>query len=369
MSFEVLSFEGGSGSRWEALVRALPPELRDIHFLPEYGQIYRDTYGHEPHLAVYREANDFVLQPFIRRSLRQLPFLASVPDAARYADIANAYGYGGPLCGASNQAEARRLYEAFADEFSAWCDAESIASEFASLHPFLIDRQRPLIDGVLAIRYEKDVVYIDLEQSEADLVRSLSRGTRSNISKAQRAGVRVEKADLTPENLDLFNKIYHATMRRKAAAPRWHFPESYFVNCVRRLGPKRCSLFFAVIGDAVESAYFLMHDFNVAYYHFGGSLGTHAALRPNNLLMYETALWAKREGYTRYHLGGGVTRQSDDPLLRFKAGFSSHRAPLYTYFCIRDPIVYDELCSRKRAFEIAATGAESPSDFLPLYRR
>ena len=53
----------------------------------------------------------------------------------------------------------------------------------------------------------------------------------------------------------------------------------------------------------------------------------------------------------------------------FKAGFSDLRAPLYTYFSIRDQVVYDRLCERKRGYERATAGAETASDFLPLYRR
>jgi lipid II:glycine glycyltransferase (peptidoglycan interpeptide bridge formation enzyme) len=112
-----------------------------------------------------------------------------------------------------------------------------------------------------------------------------------------------------------------------------------------------------------------MHDFGTAYYHFAGNRDAHPELRANNLTMYETALWAQKAGYVRYHLGGGVTSRADDSLLRFKAGFSDRRAPLYTYFCVRSPRVYELLCERKRAHERATTGKESTSDFLPVYRR
>jgi hypothetical protein len=64
-----------------------------------------------------------------------------------------------------------------------------------------------------------------------------------------------------------------------------------------------------------------------------------------------------------------VTSRSDDPLLRFKAGFSRLRAPLHTYFRIRNKAVYERLNARKREHEIATTGAESGSDFVPVYRR
>src|SRR5262245_34059399 len=145
MPFEILSADGTNAERWSALVEALPSNLRDIHFLPEYGRIYRDTYRQEPFLAVYAEDEGAVLQPFVRRSLADLPFLKSAADARQFADVANPYGYGGPLCTSANRDAARRLYRAFAENFATWCEREGIASEFTSLHPLLIAHQLPMV--------------------------------------------------------------------------------------------------------------------------------------------------------------------------------------------------------------------------------
>jgi hypothetical protein len=158
-------------------------------------------------------------------------------------------------------------------------------------------------------------------------------------------------------------------MVRRNAAARWFVPDTFFSDCCKHLGRGRVSLFFAFVGSVVECAYLLMHDFGVAYYHFAGTRAQFPDLRANNLTMYETALWAQKAGYGRYYLGGGVTSDERDTLLRFKSGFSNLHLPLYTYFCIRDKAVYDRLCARKRAYELATAGAESQSDFVPLYRR
>ncbi len=369
MAFEILSAEAEDALRWTALVNKLPAELRDIHFLPDYGRIYRDTYGFSPHLAVYRAGGDFVIQPFVRRPLRDLPFLADAPDAGNFSDIANPYGYGGPLSNVSDPETARLLYSGFAEAFAEWCDEADIASEFVSLHPFMAQYQLALVNPVIAPKLEKNIVFIDLAQSETALTKSLRKGHRSSIAAARRAGVRIEKREATASNLAVFNEMYDTTMVRQQAADRWFVPNSYFETCMRQLGAGRSSLFFAIVDGEVESGCLLMHDFAMAYYHFAGTYAKHPALGVNNLMVYETAIWARAAGYTRYHLGGGVTRSADDSLLRFKAGFSDLRTPLYTYFRVRDQVVYDQLCERKRAFELATTGTESASDFVPIYRR
>src|SRR5581483_6575322 len=188
MPFEVLSAEGRDAERWRALIGGLPPERRDIHFLPEYGRIYRASYGYEPRLAVLSTNEGYVLQPFVRRPLRELSFLAGAPDAATFTDIANPYGFGGPLCNAADEVAAKRLYSDFAKGFADWCDREGIASEFASLHPFLCEHQLAMTRDLLAAQYEKDVVYVDLSGGENGILSGLSSGHRSSASKARRVG-------------------------------------------------------------------------------------------------------------------------------------------------------------------------------------
>jgi len=369
MPLEILTADGKGAERWSLLIEALPADRRDVHFLPEYGRIYRDTYRQDPFLAVYEEDGDAVLQPFVRRPLAVLPFLKGFADAEQFTDIANPYGYGGPLCTSGDSDTARRLYRKFADHFAAWCEREDIASEFTSLHPLLIEHQLPMVETLLEPRFEKEVVVMSLDEGEAAIRSQLSRGHKSNIAKARRAGVTIAKVEACPANLAIFNGIYYGTMQRHGAADRWFVPDSYFANCIRNLGEHRTSLFFARVGDTIESAYLLMHDFATAYYHFGGTRALNPEARANNLLMYECARWARGAGFNRYHLGGGVTRAPDDSLFRFKAGFSGGRAPLHVYFCVRDAGVYDDLSVRKRRFERMTRGAEMTSDFLPVYRR
>jgi hypothetical protein len=337
--------------------------------LPQYAAIYRDTYGYEPFLAFFEGDGGFVLQPFVRRALQGLPFLTSVDNADSYGDLTNPYGYGGPICRSSSPAAASDLYRRFSDVLDGWCEDHYIASEFTSLHPFMVNHQLSLVENVVSASHEKDVVFLDLQTSAAEIWNGLRKGHRSSINAARRSGAFVERVDADAANLRLFNEMYYVTMERRQAAARWFFPETYFANCVACLGSNRTSLFFASVGGHVESACFLIHDVGTAYYHFAATRAKYPELGVNNLMVYEVAIWAKKAGYVRFHLGGGVTGRLDDGLLRFKGGFSPKRAPLYTYFRIRDHREYEHLCELKRAHELKTAGVLSQSDFLPLYRR
>lgn len=368
VGFELLQAGGTSAERWRTLVDALPPMRRDIHFLPEYGLIHKDAYQHEPLLAVLSHDQGFVIQPLVRRPLRELPFLAGELDRDQFSDVANPYGFGGPVCNNLDPVPAREIYARFAERLAKWFQSEGIASEFCCLHPFLVDHQRSMINGTIDASYEKDVVFIDL-RGETDPAASLNRGNRANVHKASRAKVLVERVETTPSNLALFDRLYRETMIRRKAEARWFVPETYFASCCQRLSDRRASLFFARIGDLVECAYLLVHAFSTVYYHFAGTRATRPELKASNLTMLETARWARNAGFSRYHLGGGVTSGANDSLLRFKAGFSKDRARLYTYFQVRNGDIYKTLSARKRAYEIKENGKESTSAFLPLYRR
>ncbi len=367
MEFEVLTGMEADAARWRSLVDRLPAH-RDIHFLPEYGEIYRRTYGHAPFLAVYGDDGRFVLQPFVRRPLNALAFLSDQHVAEPYCDIASPYGYGGPVSLCSSAEEEAALYAAFETRLLDYCRNERFASEFTSIHP-LLEGARMLRSAGAELLRQKEVVYMDLPGSEAQRWKDTRKGHRSSITRARRSGVRVEKVPATADNFEELLRLYYETMKRNRAAPRWIFPRDYFRNCYECLGERRVSLFFARVGPALASAAILMHDFDTVYYHFSGSDDAYYDYCPNNLMVFEMATWAESAGYRRFHLGGGVTAEPADSLFVFKSGFSGQRAALYSRQRVLHQPTYDALCELKRAHEAAGHDAVADAGFFPMYRR
>jgi serine/alanine adding enzyme len=369
MTFRVLRANGSDAHQWEESLLRLPAVMRDLHYFPAYGAIYRDCYEHEPLCAVYERGACVVLQAFLRRPLDGLPFLEHAGAGHGYTDIATPYGFGGPLASSPNEREVQECLQAFDTQFCAWCRAEGIASEFVCLHPLLGNDAPIAASRIAAPKPAKEVIVIDLAPSEATLWQAISRGTRSGIQRARREGLSVEQVEPNDDALARFRELYLATMSRRGAAERWYFPQSYFSDCVRHLGRDRSALFFARYGGEVAAAYLLLNDASTAYYHFGASDERWLAYRPNNLLMYETMLWAKRRGLKRYHLGGGVTADGTDTLLRFKSSFGGSRAMLYTYGRIMNEDVYRQLCTLKLSHEQTHERPTDRPDYFPFYRR
>ena len=367
--FRVLSSEGAQAVQWTRMIQRLPEGSRDIHFLPEYGRIYRAVYGHEPLLAVYEDGDAFVIQPFVKRRLNELPFLKDGGIFEARFDIANAYGYGGPVASTIKSDDTGGLICAFEEAFLSYCRDACLAAEFTSLHPRLGGSELLADSGTASPASLKEVVYIDLGTSREQRWRALRKGHKSSINKALREGIVVEKVTADSGNLEELNRLYYKTMRRNRAQQRWFFPRDYFERCIRCLGEHRCSLFLARKDEATAAASILMHDFDTAYYHFSGSDARYAEYGAGTLLVFEMAQWAAEAGYRWFHLGGGVSSAPEDSLFRFKSGFSDVRAELRAYGRVLDPDVYEQLCQLKLRHE-ARTGVGSiDCDYFPMYRR
>lgn len=363
---DLLQTTGGDGVKWQELIDGLAPDNRDIHYTADYAHIYELTYGQTAYLAVFGDEENYVLLPFIRYDVADLPFMQGLADKSPVYDIASLYGYGGPLARVTDQLSTA-LYDGFFRVFHAYCMETGIVGEYARLHP-LLGNHIPLRAGSwVELVQLKPIVYLDLEQDEAMLWRGLCRGHRSSINKARRHGVQVVREKVAGEALAVFRRLYAETMDRAQASESWRFPDSYFTNCVGCLGDQRISLFSARLGDETVASYLIIHAYNTVYYHFGGSAEAYFEVRGNNLLLYEIALWAKRQGYRWFHLGGGTS--PDDSLYRFKSGFSDMTAMLHSYSKVHDESRYVQLCALKDAWDQAHGTETHKPDFFPAYRR
>lgn len=365
---QVLRASGPDEDLWQALVDGLPSDQQDLHYLPQYARIYERTYGFRAALAVYGDGSNYVLQPYVERPLDALPFLSAAGTDERFVDIANAYGYGGPALRSAVDVDARTLLKDFMAGFGEHCRASHYASEFTSLHPRLGMASLLRECTPIAPVQQKDVVYVDLASEPGLLWRNLRKGHKSSIGRARRHGARVERVAPEGEALATFERLYRETMQRNGAQSRWYFPAGYFRYCFEELGDEGASLFVVRLDDGIAAASILLHAFDTAYYHFSGADERFYEYGVGTLLVFEMARWAADQGYRWLHLGGGVSTAEEDPLLRFKSGFSALRAPLHVYGRVHDEAVYRRLCEMKRQHEVAC-GQTDDSDYFPLYRR
>lgn len=354
--------------QWKSLVNRFHPENMDIHYIPEYALIYKLTFGQDILLSFFGDHDNFIIAPFMRTNLNLLPFMKDNLDQPDFYDIESLYGYGGPLAylSGNNEGVRRELFSEFYNTFHEHCLKNNIVDEYIRYHPLLKNYNPVQRFNHVDLTFVKPVIYIDLLQSETDLWKGVCRGHRSSINKARSIGVTIERRRPDDEGLNTFQEIYNETMKRNKANSQWYLPPNYFRNCVKCLTESHTSLFNAMYGGQIIASYLILHGFQTAYYHFGGSREEDFKLRANNLLIYEIAIWAKKKGYKWFHLGGGI--HPNDGVYRFKAGFSKKQTGLYSSNNIHNQKKYNQICAIKKSWDFSHHIKSIQTNFFPAYK-
>lgn len=364
MQFSILKSTSLDSKVWQVYFGKLSSDQKDLHYLPQYANIYCDTYGYEAYLAVGENKEKIIIQPFILKPINNLPFLVS--DQTNMFEAANAYGFGGPLI-ISPTGDNHVNFVEFENRLSEFLLSKNVVTEFILCHPLL--KNHTLVNYFDSLNQEKNVVVVNLNLSKEQITKQFNRGTRSKINHAHNAGVTIDPVELNAKNINIFQKLYYQTMQRNHADSKWNFPQTYFTNCVKYLGQDNVSLLFAYLDDKVIAAYFLIHAYSIAYYHFGASDERFFNTRATSLLMAESILYLKSKGFKNYHLGGGVTANPKDSLLQFKLGFTKTTAPLFSYHRVINQKLYEQLNLAKFKYEQDNHLEIVNPNYFPLYKR
>lgn len=323
---------------WIALYDAWPD--REVFAHPAYVALFA-TPTERPLAAFARFGDGWVLYPFILRPLED-----------GEADLTTPYGYGGPF--RHGNADAPAFWAAF----DAWAASQRVVSEFVRLS--LFPEQRLAYPGQTEVKLQN--VVCSLLPDEDALWSGFDHKVRKNVNKAKRSGVTIE-IDTGPERLDEFLRIYETTMDRREARKSYYFSRAFFETIASALQGGYAFLHALVGGRIVSTELALVSAHNV-YSFLGGTEEAAFDLRPNDLLKYELIRWAKREGRSRFVLGGGYA--PDDGIFKYKRAFAPNGLyPFEVGTRVLDRAAYDELVERRRA----ADAAWSPlPGFFPAYR-
>jgi lipid II:glycine glycyltransferase (peptidoglycan interpeptide bridge formation enzyme) len=150
-------------------------------------------------------------------------------------------------------------------------------------------------------------------------------------------------------------------MKRKSASNFYFFDEDYFMRLFDDLSHRIWLARTHYRGETGAFGLFLRHE-RFIHYHLGCSDHELRSFCPTNLLLYETALLAKKRGKQYFHLGGGL--QHNFGLYRFKKSFSDKTADFYLGQVIFDQAAYDRLVE----IRASASRKKIQDDFFPAYR-
>lgn len=203
---------------------------------------------------------------------------------------------------------------------------------------FLLPKEAILSDAILP----RHTIYIDLTQSEDELLKNMHEKTRYNLRLAQKRGVIVKE----DENLEVFLNLLIQTEKRQNF---YSHPPEYYRLLWQNLRPKKMVyLLTAYLHDNPIASIMLFKYKKTLFYPYGGSNPTYKEFQAPSLLHWEAIKLGKRLGCLNYDLWGTYKNSKDpsDPwfgLYRFKSGFGGKEvdfppsfdiplSPLYFFF-------------------------------------
>lgn len=342
------------GDLWSAALAEVQPG--DVYHLAAYHELAERTGDGTARLIVYRHDGATVLLPFLLRPAAEVEGLEGEP----WSDAGSVYGYAGPLASSADLPPATIV--GFHDAVRGVMRDLRVATIFSSLHPLL--EQTPLLTGVGEVVTHGTTVSIDLTHPEDVQVARYRQNHRRDLRRLRALGANcvVER----PADLDDFLGIYHETMSRVGAAPRYFFDQAYF-NAMHALLADhiwlaRCTL----EGQLIAAGLFLSHG-RIVQYHLGATRDAFLSLGPMKIVVDTVRHWASEAGYGVLHLGGGIGAR-EDSLFHFKAGFTERRHPFRTFRWVIDEEAYAHLASRKADWNASRGLADAGSGHFPVYR-
>ena len=310
----------------------------DVYYLHEYAVSFQNHGDGIPFLIEFEMGSDRFCYVVMRRDISMDSNYVGVLDKDEYYDLETPYGYGGPLCDGDYISD--KGLNAFSDELYEYAHENRIVSQFVRFHPILANHH--LLANCIETRYLHKTVYIDT--SSRSLIDSNMDGKNRNmVRKAIRSGILIEKKPIS--DYDCFLGLYEETMLKNNAESYYFFDKTYFDD--QELLDKNACIFYALKDGVIISGAIIYFNERYMNYHLAGTRTEFRKYSPNNLLLYEAALWGCSMGVQSFHLGGGLSE--DDALFGFKKQFNKNGyLPFYIGRTVFDKRVYRRLLSVRK---------------------
>ena len=290
--------------KWDSIVRSFAKH--DVYYLSGYVKAFQINGDGEPIFVYYEDDTIKAINVLMRRDIASHPSFSGKVENGKYFDTVTPYGYGGFLIEAKEgqHPDITALNEVYAD----WCVREGIICEFVRFHPLL--RNWVGLECMYEVTHHGDTVSLDTSSEEV-IWQNISSKCRNMIRKASKAGVKIYWGR-NSSIISSFMDIYNATMEKDDAKDYYFFDENFYTSILDDL--KHNAMWFcAKTEDVITSIAIFMFCNGKMHYHLAASRKEYQHLATSNLLLYEAATWAFKNGYKQLHLGGGgrlYSRQS-----------------------------------------------------------
>lgn len=171
--------------------------------------------------------------------------------------------------------------------------------------------------------FTKYTFVLDLTKTEDELLAAMHPKTRYNIRLASRHGVTITEDD-SPKAFDAYLRLSEETTVRQGFYAHDEKYHRTMWNIMHKNGI--ATLWTATYKEEILAAWIIFRWNDTLYYPYGASSRLHREVMAPNLLLWEIALWGKRNGYKAFDLWGSMGPNPDpnDPWYgfhRFKEGY------------------------------------------------
>jgi len=196
-----------------------------------------------------------------------------------------------------------------------------------------------------------EVVAVDLASGPDATFAAYRKNLRNELRRE--TGIKIERSN----DFAAFHAIYTQNMLRVGATGGYFFSEPY----LRTLGElPGVELWLAHDADGVVAGGMFITQGDLTFYHLGATADRALRASPLKNLLHSRIQALAGSGQRQLVLGGGVGG-GDDPLLRFKRGFSKTMLPVHALRVIVDHAKYTTLSGHPADAPLAA-------GFFPAYR-
>ena len=333
---------------WDSIVKSF--KSYDVYYLSGYLKAFQLHGDGEPLLFYYNEGALRGINIVMKRDIHTDINFSGIIEEGCYFDLATPYGYGGWLV--EGIGDINKLLA----EYEIWCFQNNIICEFVRFHPIL--KNHLILKDYYDVIHLGSTISMELDSPNVIWTNITSKG-RNMIRKAMKNGLSVYRAQ-NPEIYSVFREIYEDTMLKDDADRYYYFEDEFYKSIMEDLKNHSQVFYVTAKNGEIVAASIMIYANGRLNYHLSGSKKEYQNLGLTNLLIYETALWGSENGFSTFHLGGGVGSK-EDGLYLFKKSFNRNEPnPYFIGKKIFNHQIYEKLCAIR-------TGIESTT-FFPAYR-
>ena len=307
----------------------------DVYYLSGYVKAFKLHGDGEPILFYFYKGHTKGINVVMKRDISDDSNFKGMIGKGILFDISTPYGYGGWLIEGDE-------FDALFAEYEKWCCGNNIVSEFVRFHPVLENHK--MVGDAYDIIPLGETVTIDISNNER-IWNNFTPKNRNVIRKAINNGITI-KHGLSNNLFDSFIAMYNKTMDKDNADNYYYF-DNQFYDSIRNDLKNNSLIFYADYNGIVVSSAIVIFANGHLNYHLSGSLKEYQHLAPTNLLLWKASEWGFENGFSTFHLGGGLGSK-EDGLFHFKKAF--YRGELCRFYIgkkIFNKKVYNELVAMR----------------------